>query len=412
MIYISKKTNIQDESTYFQTNKNKLPIIDLASEIFTENTEPLLHTNARFWIVKKGSALVNIQGEDIKIKKGSMVGILPWYYTQIKEVTEDLCMDVVVYDLDFVNILFKRTNDLFMEDYSLSNLVSDNVYVNLLPEEEKEVKAILDKLKNEITKYKKSDKFSNHMIFVKFMEIVVIFEKNIDSSSKKKLKNKHDIQIFHYIYSHLNENISLKNISENFYLSQSQISKYIKETTGLSFSSLASMMKLVKLMGYLNFSQMNLEELSVILGFKDPPHLSKFFKAKLGINTSEFKNKTNSHARKVIDLGKMEEITSYVFKYYYMDLKLEDLSIKFRLNQTEINNSFDFYLDKSFDSYLTYVRIINAAKILLIKDDTVTDIAYTVGFNTTKTFNRNFKKIYGINPSDFRKKLIYQTEIL
>lgn len=412
MIYISKKTNIQDESTYFQTNTNKLPLIDLASEVFTEKTEPLLHTNARFRIVKKGSALVNVQGEDIKIKKGTMVGILPWYYTQIKEVTEDLCMDVVVYDLDFVNILFKRTDDLFMEDYSLSNLVSDNIYVDLLAEEEKEVKTILDKLKNEIAKYKKSNKFSNHMIFVKFMEIVVIFERNIDSSSKKKLKNKHDIQIFHYIWSHLNENISLKNISENFYLSQSQISKYIKETTGLSFSSLASMMKLIKLMGYLNFSQMNLEELSVILGFKDPSHLSKFFKAKLGINTSEFKNKTNSHARKVIDLGKMEGITSYLFKYYYTDLKIEDLSMKFKLNPTEINNSFDFYLDKSFDSYLTYVRIINAAKILLIKDDTVTDIAYAVGFNTTKTFNRNFKKIYGINPSDFRKKLIYQTEIL
>lgn len=412
MIYISKKTNIQDESTYFQTNTNKLPLIDLASEVFTEKTEPLLHTNARFRIVKKGSALVNVQGEDIKIKKGTMVGILPWYYTQIKEVTEDLCMDVVVYDLNFVNILFKRTDDLFMEDYSLSNLVSDNVYVNLLSEEEKEIKTIIDKLKNEIAKYKKAEKFSNHMIFVKFMEIVVIFERNIDSSSKKKLKNKHDIQIFHYIRSHLNENISLKNISENFYLSQSQISKYIKETTGLSFSSLVSMMKLIKLMGYLNFSQMNLEELSVVLGFKDPSHLSKFFKAKLGINTSEFKNKTNSHARKVIDLGKMEEITSYLFKYYYTDLKIEDLSIKFRLNPTEINNSFDFYLDKSFDSYLTYVRIINAAKILLIKNDTITDIAYTVGFNTTKTFNRNFKKIYGINPSDFRKKLIYQTEIL
>lgn len=165
-------------------------------------------------------------------------------------------------------------------------------------------------------------------------------------------------------------------------------------------------------MGYLNFSQMNLEELSVILGFKDPSHLSKFFKAKLGINTSEFKNKTNNNTKKVIDLAKMEEITSYLYKYYYMDLNLEDLSIKFRLNPTEINNSFDFYLDKSFDSYLTYIRIINAAKILLIKDDTVTDIAYTVGFNTTKTFNRNFKKIYGINPSDFRKKLIYQTEIM
>ncbi|WP_306484060.1 AraC family transcriptional regulator, partial [Anaerococcus sp.] len=339
MIHITKKTNIQDESTYFGTNKNKLPLIDLASEVFTEKTEPLLHTNARFWIVKKGSAIVNIQGEDIELEKGSMVGILPWYYTQIKEVSEDILMDVVVYDLDFVNILFKRTNDLFMKDYSLSKLVSDNVYVTLPSKEEDEVYAIIDKLKNEITKYKQGDKFSNHMIFVKLMEIVVIFEKNIDSSSKKKLKNKHDIQIFHYIYSHLNENINLKNISENFYLSQSQISKYIKETTGLSFSSLASMMKLIKLMGYLNFSQMNLEELSVILGFKDPSHLSKFFKAKLGINTSEFKNKTNSHVKKVLNLDKMEEITSYLYKYYYMDLKLEDLSIKFKLNPTEINNS-------------------------------------------------------------------------
>lgn len=188
MIHITKKTNIQDESTYFGTNKNKLPLIDLASEVFTEKTEPLLHTNARFWIVKKGSAIVNIQGEDIELKKGSMVGILPWYYTQIKEVEEDLCMDVVVYDLDFVNILFKRTNDLFMKDYSLSKLVSDNIYVTLPSKEEDEVYAILNKLKNEIDKYKQGDKFSNHMIFVKLMEIVVIFEKNIDSSSKKKTK--------------------------------------------------------------------------------------------------------------------------------------------------------------------------------------------------------------------------------
>ena len=74
MIHIAKKTNIQDESTYFETNKNKLPLIDLGDEIFTEKTEPLLHTNARFWIIKKGSALVNIQGEDVEIKKGERIG--------------------------------------------------------------------------------------------------------------------------------------------------------------------------------------------------------------------------------------------------------------------------------------------------------------------------------------------------
>nr|WP_281269048.1 helix-turn-helix domain-containing protein [Anaerococcus octavius] len=198
-----------------------------------------------------------------------------------------------------------------------------------------------------------------------------------------------------------------------FYISESNISKYIKEETGLSFTNLTSLMKLTKLMGYLNFSEKNLEELSVILGFKDASHLAKFFKAKTGLNSKDYKNSyhTIDLADQVISYDKMEDIVDYLVNNYYIDFKIDDICKKFEISPIQLNKSLKFYMDKSFEDYINYIRVINSAKLLLQTDDLVSVIAYKVGFNTTKTFYRNFKKIYEINPNDFRKKITYQKYI-
>ena len=204
--------------------------------------------------------------------------------------------------------------------------------------------------------------------------------------------------------------MTLANLAHIFYLSESNISKYIKEETGLSFTNLTSLMKLTKLMGYLNFSENSLEELSVILGFKDASHLSKFFKSKTGLNSKDYKNsyQTIENGDQVIDYLEMADIINYIVKNYYNDLDIDQICKKFDINQNSLNKSLKFYVDKTFDDYINYMRVINAARLLLQSDDLVSVIAYKVGFNTTKTFYRNFKKIYAINPNDFRKKINYQ----
>ncbi len=338
-----------------------------------------------------------------------LVGILPWYYTQIMQIIEPIELDVVVVDINLINILLKKTNEMFGSTDQIISAISNNAYVNLDENNIKTVENIIQSLEDEFHSFKDGKAYANQMIYIKLMELAVLFEKLTDEG-KKKLKNNNKIEIFHYIWAHLDEKITLKNLAHNFYISESNISKYIKEEIGLSFTDLTSLMKLTKLMGYLNFSEKSLEELSVILGFKDASHLSKFFKAKTGLNSKDYKNSyhtIDSHDT-VISYTKTEDVIDYIVKYYYQDLEIDDMAQKFGVSKNQLNKSLKFYTDKSFDDYINYVRVINAAKLLVQTDDLVSVIAYEVGFNTTKTFYRNFKKIYAINPNNFRQNITYQ----
>lgn len=338
-----------------------------------------------------------------------LVGILPWYYTQIMQIIEPIELDIVVVDIDLINIFLKKTNEMFGSTAQIITTISENAYVLLDENDRKTVENIIQSLRDEFRSFKNGRAYANQMIYIKLMELAVLFEK-LTSKGKKKLQNNNKIEIFHYIWAHLDEKITLKSLATTFYISESNISKYIKEETGLSFTNLTSLMKLTKLMGYLNFSEKSLEELSVILGFKDASHLSKFFKAKTGLNSKDYKNSyhTIDAYDSVIGYEKMEDIIDYLVNNYYQNLKIDNICQKFAISQNQLNKSLKFYVDKSFDDYINYVRVINAAKLLLQSDDLVSVIAYKVGFNTTKTFYRNFKKIYAINPNDFRQKITYQ----
>ena len=51
------------------------------------------------------------------------------------------------------------------------------------------------------------------------------------------------------------------------------------------------------------------------------------------------------------------------------------------------------------------IRIGNACKLLAKnKDLSITEISYKSGFNNLANFNRKFKTIKGVTPSEFRKK--------
>lgn len=381
----------------------------MGHEICANATDPLLHTNARFWYIKKGEADFNIQGENYTLKEGMLVGILPWYYTQIMEVMDPIELDVAVFDIELINIFLKKTNQMFGSAMQITNSITENAYVILDEDDRKTVESIIKTLNQELHAFKNGKAYAKQMICIKIMELAILFEKSA-GHGKKKLQKHNKIEIFHYIWAHLDEKLTLADLAHIFYLSESNISKYIKEETGLSFTNLTSLMKLTKLMGYLNFSENNLEELSVILGFKDASHLSKFFKSKTGLNSKDYKNsyQTIENGDQVIDYLEMADIINYIVKNYYNDLDIDQICKKFDINQNSLNKSLKFYVDKTFDDYINYMRVINAARLLLQSDDLVSVIAYKVGFNTTKTFYRNFKKIYSINPNDFRKKINYQ----
>jgi AraC-like DNA-binding protein len=57
-----------------------------------------------------------------------------------------------------------------------------------------------------------------------------------------------------------------------------------------------------------------------------------------------------------------------------------------------------------FKQYLNTVRITEARRLLAETDRQISEIAFAVGYNYPTTFNRIFKEVTGISPTDFRKK--------
>ena len=74
----------------------------------------------------------------------------------------------------------------------------------------------------------------------------------------------------------------------------------------------------------------------------------------------------------------------------------------------EMNKLLLYVVEKNFDNFLNYLRINQAIKLLFETRESLVDIAVDVGYNNVKTFSRNFIKVRGITPGEFRKKYILQ----
>ena len=53
--------------------------------------------------------------------------------------------------------------------------------------------------------------------------------------------------------------------------------------------------------------------------------------------------------------------------------------------------------------FINIVRIRSACDYLKRTNDLITDIATRCGFSTFSTFSRNFRKVMGISPNEWRK---------
>ena len=64
---------------------------------------------------------------------------------------------------------------------------------------------------------------------------------------------------------------------------------------------------------------------------------------------------------------------------------------------------FKEYTDNSFPAYLTGIRIQNVISLLVDETLTITDCAFSAGFQSTTTFNKAFREYTGCSPRDYRK---------
>jgi AraC family transcriptional regulator len=61
------------------------------------------------------------------------------------------------------------------------------------------------------------------------------------------------------------------------------------------------------------------------------------------------------------------------------------------------------YLGESLGAYIVRQRLETAVSLLRFSDESISDIAFKVGYENPSSFNKAFKKRYGISPAEYRK---------
>lgn len=87
---------------------------------------------------------------------------------------------------------------------------------------------------------------------------------------------------------------------------------------------------------------------------------------------------------------------------HYADLSEEETAAACGVSPAYLSRTFKKGMGASFSAYVTGVRLRESRRLLLTTDESVTDIAQTVGFSTSAYFIARFRERYGVTPHRYR----------
>lgn len=101
----------------------------------------------------------------------------------------------------------------------------------------------------------------------------------------------------------------------------------------------------------------------------------------------------------------LDNISDYLREHYMEDITLPSLARMAGMSRFRFCRLFKERFGQSFVSYVNRIRIGITRELLGKSHLTISEIAYFVGFKTVGHFDRVFKDIEGVCPTEYRKQL-------
>ena len=103
---------------------------------------------------------------------------------------------------------------------------------------------------------------------------------------------------------------------------------------------------------------------------------------------------------------RMSAVFEFVMNHFDQKILLEEIATIASMTPNAFCKYFKQRTNKTFFKFLTEVRIENACTFLSNQQQiAIANIAHDCGFFNISNFNRKFKEIKGVTPTEFRKKV-------
>lgn len=101
----------------------------------------------------------------------------------------------------------------------------------------------------------------------------------------------------------------------------------------------------------------------------------------------------------------IDSVYKYVFENFEKDISLDEAAHLANLTKPAFCRFFKARTQKTFSRFVNEIRVNEACRLLRLNENQIAHIAYACGFNSLPNFNKFFKSIKGITPSDYKTKL-------
>jgi AraC-like DNA-binding protein len=105
---------------------------------------------------------------------------------------------------------------------------------------------------------------------------------------------------------------------------------------------------------------------------------------------------------KAADSSTLKNLINFCLENYHKDMSLDLIAEALHVSKYYLSHLFATKLNMRLNDYIAMLRVSEACKLLANADQGITDIAYQVGFNSPRSFNRAFLKQVGLTPRAYR----------
>lgn len=106
---------------------------------------------------------------------------------------------------------------------------------------------------------------------------------------------------------------------------------------------------------------------------------------------------------KITPKNYVEDALFYIQNNYQENISVSDIANYLSLDRSYFHKIFKKYTNKSPQEYILYLKFEKASELLLSTNLKVGDIARSIGYSDIFLFSKNFKKVKGVSPSEYRK---------
>ena len=100
---------------------------------------------------------------------------------------------------------------------------------------------------------------------------------------------------------------------------------------------------------------------------------------------------------------RFNKVLKYIHFHLDEKLDLDKLASISMVSKHHFHRLIKAYLGEPLGTYINRIKVETGAKLLKYSNNSISDIAYKIGYDTPTSFNKSFKKQFGVSPSQFRK---------